>query len=395
MYRNVLRQAQEAIAREHIVPMRIYYLNKTESFDPMVDFNKVASDFAEQLNKSIRDPNHKVVSPVPVNMLNIGGEGRALLLTPEIEQVQAEILAGMNMPREFIFGGVSYSGSSISLKILENQFITYRLLLNDFIQNFIIKNMAKARKEWVSEKDDDSLIRSKFQDLKMQDDVQQKQVIIQLNGAGKCSNDYMWKVMGFDADNMREAIEKEAVMAVESESKVQMAKVKAELQIQKMQMQAQMELQLFQTQLQKSYTEQYPGVFPQTPTPAEQQQMQAQQEQAQAEAMAQQQGQAQQGQQPQAQPAQQTEPAQQEQQTEAQVPGGGPSDQEIQSVALKLVKLPEESRQRFLGTLPQDVAKKVVEVVSQLDHNKKLEEKAQPDMRPLPEQKPPRRDSLK
>jgi hypothetical protein len=249
MYRNILRQAQEAIAREHIVPMRVYYIEKTDSFNPDADWNSVAQNFAQELNKAVRDPNYKVVSPVPINVLNVGGEGRALLLTPEIEQVQSEILAGMNVPREFIFGGVSYSGSSISLKILENQFITYRLLLKDFLQNFVIKNMAKARKEWTSEKDDDDLLTVKMVELKMQDDVQQKQLIVQLNSAGKITNEYMWKVIGVEPEKMKESLEREALAAVELETQVGVQRVASNLEIQKAQLKAQMELQVFQAQL--------------------------------------------------------------------------------------------------------------------------------------------------
>ena len=194
MYRNVLRQAQEAIAREHIVPFRIYYFEKTDSYDAATNWTNVTTSFAAELNKSVKDPNYKVISPVPVNVINLGGQGKALMLTAEIEQIQSEILAGLNVPREFIFGGVSWSGSSISLKILENQFITYRILLRDFLQNFLVKSMAKVRKEWVSEKDDDSLVQVSLADLKMQDDVQQKQLIINLNAANKVDDDTMWKV---------------------------------------------------------------------------------------------------------------------------------------------------------------------------------------------------------
>ena len=124
-YRNILRQAQEAIAREHIVPMRIYYMQSQghgSDYSMTSNWNNVATNLAAHIAKSVRDPNYKVVSPYPLGLLNVGGEGKQLLLTPEIEQIQSEILAGMNVPREFIFGGVSYSGTSISLRILENQF---------------------------------------------------------------------------------------------------------------------------------------------------------------------------------------------------------------------------------------------------------------------------------
>ena len=379
MYRNVLRQAQEAIAREHIVPMRIYYIDKTDTYDPSANWNGVASDFAQELNKSVKDPNHKVVSPVPVNVITVGGQGKSLLLTTEIQQTQEEILAGMNIPREFIFGGISYSGSSISLRILENHFITYRLLIKDFLQNFGIKNMAKARKEWVNDNDDDSLITAKMVDLKMQDDVQQKQLLVQLNAAGKCTDEFLWKSVGIDPARMNGAIKREAMNAVDLQKEVEVRKAKAQLDIQKIQLEVQAELQLYQMQIQKKMKEKYPELFPQEMTPEGMVQ----------EGVQQQPGQTQQqpGEQPSQQPSQQTEQPQQE---------GGITEEDIQNVALNIMKLPEESRKAVLEKIPQSLQPKVMQAMQAMqsslgkkNDNKKI------DMRPMPEKLPPRRDSLK
>jgi len=246
MYRNTLRQAQEAIAKEHIVPFRVYYLQSTENVNLNVDWSNAADSFASELMKSVRDPNHKVVSPVPVGLLNVGGDGKALLLTPEIEQVQSEILAGMNVPREFIFGGVSYSGSSVSLKILENQFITYRLLMEDFVQNFCIKKLAIARKEWVSEADDDSLVSVRFNDLKMQDDVQQKQLVISLNQAGKVSDTYMLKMMTLEPDKIKSQIQAEARENLKNQFELQKLQAANNFEMQKIQIVYQARLQKYQ-----------------------------------------------------------------------------------------------------------------------------------------------------
>ncbi|MEG0728209.1 MAG: hypothetical protein RR420_01165, partial [Anaerovoracaceae bacterium] len=264
MYRNTLRQAQEAIAREHIVPMRLYYIDKTDSYDPSTNWRAAAENLSKEIQKSVKDPNHKVVSPVPVNVLTIGGQGKQLMLTPEIEQVQSEILAGMNIPREFLFGGVSYSGSSISLKILENNFITYRLLLKDFIDNFLIKGMAKARREWINEKDDKNLITSQFQDLKMQDDVQQKQIIVQLNSQGKCSDDLLWKTLGIDSDKMKMAIEREALARIELETKVENAKIQSQIDNMKLQEELQIKQMEMQMRLQQKQQSMMQDIQPQS-----------------------------------------------------------------------------------------------------------------------------------
>lgn len=245
-YRNLLRQAQEAIAREHVVPFRIYYLNPTDRMDPQANWNNTASAFAAQLEKASRDPNYKIVSPIPVDVLNMGGQGRALMLTAEIDQLQAEILAGMGVPREFIFGGVSYSAASISLRTLENQFITYRLLLVDFLNNFVIKRMAEARGEWLSPGDDIYLVSVGLADLKMQDDVQQKQMIINLNAANKVSDEYMYNMLGIDHDKMRAQLEIEIFERMERERRMQLYQLETNFIMQQYQLQYQMQLQIMQ-----------------------------------------------------------------------------------------------------------------------------------------------------
>lgn len=329
MYRNVLRQAQEAIAREHIVPFRVYYLQST-NLDPSRDWNSAAAVLSNMLKKAAIDPNYKVVAPVPVGSLNIGGQGRALLLTPEIEQIQSEILAGMNVPREFIFGGVSYSGTSISLKIVENQFITYRILLEDFIQNFVIKGMARANKEWTGPEDDDNLLSAALKELKMQDDTQQKQVIINLNGAGKLTDDFMWQSIGVDATKMKEALLIEAQEKIKTETELQIMKLDSQLEIQKKQIEVQMMLQKFEMELQSKL-----GMVPTTiPTP--------------------------QG------GVQETLETQEQEQEQEQEDSPQLSEDQINEIASSIAKMDENQANQLLGELPEDIRQIVVERLNQL-----------------------------
>ena len=454
LYRNVLRQAQEAIAREHIVPFRIFYFEQTPAYNPGGDMTNVVTSFSAELAKSVRDPNYKVVSPVPVGVLNLGGQGKALMLTPEIEQVQSEILAGMGVPREFIFGGMSWSGSSISLKILENQFITYRLLIKDFLKNFLVKNMARERGEWKSDEDDDNIPNIAMTEIKMQDDVQQKQLIISLNQTGKVPDETVWKVMGFDPDVMREALKEEAKRKIEQDEEIEVLRIESQTRIQIAQLKAQMELQKVQTKLQNE--------FAQSPEQQESQQIQMQQQagmqQGQMEEQPQEAGaeeQPQQGQ-PQEQEQEQQAGGQQIQSQRAvnaivaqlrkmprsqalaelqqlakQVPpelithirsqlknkggndakgqqvGGQPQEQEehvsaleAQKLALQLLKMPEEEAKKNLAMLNardrQVVENYMRQIKSQTaSDDGEDDDDNQVDMRPMPTQRPPRRDSLK
>lgn len=382
-YRNILRQAQEAIAREHIVPMRIYYMQsggRDANYMQSTDWNNVADNLAKHITRSVRDPNYKVVSPYPLGLLNVGGEGKQLLLTPEIEQIQSEILAGLGVPREFIFGGVSYSGTSISLRILENQFITYRLKLLDFINNFLIRGMAKARGEWTSEKDDDALITAKMVEMKMVDDVQQKQIIVDLNRTGKVTDDLMWKTLGLDPDQIRSGLRKEALDQIENNKQIEMANIKAR-----------MEIEQYQRDLQQAY-----GIAPQEGEEGEQ----SQDGQPQAgEGESSQEGQqgvplqADMGGQPQ-EGAQAVPPQGQEGEEGGQPQEGEQApnlEQQIYAIAKKLLSMPEDQREMALQSIPEEMRQRIVEVMEVLESDNEAQDRRRVDMRPLPEQRPPRR----
>ena len=345
MYRNVLRQAQEAIAREHIVPFRVYFMDKTASYDPSSSASANSAQYlASELMKSAQDPNYKVVSPVPVGQITMGGNGRQLLLAPEIQQVQEEILAGMNVPREFIFGGVSYSGSSVSLRILENQFRTYRLLLLDFLNNFVVKGMAKFRGEWVDQSDDDFLIKVSMSEMKMQDDAQQKQVILQLNSTGKCSDEYMLNAFGIDPVKMAETIQAEKIKQIERDTEIQLATIKAQAKLQKAQMQM----------------GQPPEMYEDSPAgPTEQV------------------------------PEQGTEQAGNEVPAEAEEAVQGEFD--AIAVAKEIAKMSDMDAANAIGQIPPQHKEKVVLAANIIKNATK--NKPGVDMRPLPEKLPPRRQS--
>lgn len=437
LYRNVLRQAQEAIAREHIVPFRIYYFDQTNTYNPGADMSNVINSFTKELAKSSRDPNYKVVSPVPVGVLNLGGNGKQLMLTPEIEQVQAEILAGMGVPREFIFGGMSWSGSSISLKILENNFITYRLLIHDFLQNFVVKNMARERGEWNSDKDDDNIPSIEMSEIKMQDDVQQKQLIISLNQTRKVPDDIVWKTMGFDPDNMRESLKEQAkreielneeieILRIESQTRIQMAQVKAQLELQKLQTKLQTEFQLSPENQQAQQVQIQQGQMMN-----QQQQQEQPQDEAQSEVEQQEQPQesipssnnpqidAIVGQLVKMSPNKALEALQslksqvpapvmkqiREALNEARGNNGANEEENVshvesQKMALQLMKMPEPERKTILAKMPAKQRILVEQMLNDMmnqgpsgDENE--EEGDSVDMRPLPTQRPPRRNSLK
>ena len=113
-----------------------------------------------------------------------------MLVTPEVKEASMQVVAAMGVPQEFLFGGLSWSASSINLRMLENQFMNYRTLIDKFlvfIRNQITKFLGIPK------------IKIGLKEFKMIDDVQQKQLIVQLNQANKLSDETLLDCIGKDA----------------------------------------------------------------------------------------------------------------------------------------------------------------------------------------------------
>jgi len=201
-YLNVLRKAQEQIAVGHIIPMDILFPTANGPANPFqhTDLSTVRSHIETAIERHRKDKNYKPVFPIPIGTARVGGDGRAMLLGPEIDAVISEIAAGMGVPKEFVFGGLSWTGSSVSLRMLENHFLIYRKLMKRFL--VWLKDMLRDRFDLPD-------VAVRFSDFKMADDIQKKQLVMALNASQKVSTKSLHEELGFDSAKMMEEVRSE------------------------------------------------------------------------------------------------------------------------------------------------------------------------------------------
>lgn len=192
-YLQILRKAQEAIAQQHIVPLRILFPQAGgASSDPYStsDLGMWRKRIEAEISKWRADANYIPILPLPIGNETIGGEGKALMLHQEMRAWSEQIVAGMHVPIEFVFGGMQFSGSNVSMRMLENQFLGYRLmqhvLVNDFILGRIADYMGWPRPQ------------TRFKRFKMADDLQRSALVFQLNQAMKISDTTLLDDMDYD-----------------------------------------------------------------------------------------------------------------------------------------------------------------------------------------------------
>ena len=193
-YLYTLRRAQEAIALEHIVPFDIIYPLPNAGVDPYqhVSLGSWKTQIEAAVKKHRDDPNFKAIFPIPIGLQRMGGDGKVLMLAPELNYLNQTIVGGMGIPQEFLFGGLNWTGSSVSLRTLENDFIQNRTDMIDLV--IWMKDKIRA---WFDVPNCDDL---RFSDFRMADDVQKNQQLIGLNAQFKVSDQTMLTELGYDWD---------------------------------------------------------------------------------------------------------------------------------------------------------------------------------------------------
>jgi len=220
---KILKKGNEMIAFDHIVPLRILFPMASGDVSPHAIMN--LSGWRAKIESEIRkwksDPNYISIVPLPIGMQNFAGDAKLLLISQEIKLVEDDIITGIGMIPEIIRGGASWSGSNVSLRVVENTFINHRNNISEMI-------------DWIKEKIslyfNIPTIDIKMADFKMADDLQKKEMMLR-DATGDpatslISRTTMQKELGIDPE--REFKLKEAELKKIIEMKVRAAEGEAE-----------------------------------------------------------------------------------------------------------------------------------------------------------------------
>jgi hypothetical protein len=201
-YYKILRRANEALAQEHITPVRFLSPRSTGDVSPQRTVN--LADWQNRLKAEIQrfraDPNHIVVSPMPVEVEQMGGNARVMMVASEMEAASRAIATGVGCPIEFLWGGLTWSGGNVALRVLENHFLNERReaeRLLDFLEPKIAGYFSLQRV---------SLSLSSF---KMADDAQHQANLINMMLQGFLSREDVLPDLGHDPEETMNRLERE------------------------------------------------------------------------------------------------------------------------------------------------------------------------------------------
>lgn len=215
-YLGILRRSQEAVAQEHIVPLRIMFpQGGTATSDPfsMVNLGEWKNEIQRQISQWKIDPNRIPIMPLPIGYQTIGGNGRALVLHNEYRVWSEHVVAGMGVPPEFVFGGIQYSGTNLTMFQLHNKFLSYIEDQRELVFDFIFPKISAFM--GYPEVDGD------FRPFKMADDLQRTMLYFQLVQAQKLADRTLLEDLGFDPTLERKKMDAERGEMLELQRRMQ------------------------------------------------------------------------------------------------------------------------------------------------------------------------------
>jgi len=204
VYMDKLRQAQTSIASRHMTPMRIVWAEQLNPDD--------VDQLREQVDLALVDPDYSIIANYEVHWEEMGSQGRLLDIDAEIESCANRLFAGLGVTREILTGEGTYTGSKISLEIMNQQYLLFRELIQDYVENYLFKPVA--RKKGFIEIDDygnEVLLypRLSFTRLAIRDNEQFFDAAFQLYQKGSISVDLILDILNIDPASTREKLEQD------------------------------------------------------------------------------------------------------------------------------------------------------------------------------------------
>lgn len=202
LFQDKLRQAQTSIASRHMTPIRVVWGDKLDETQ--------TEQLREQVDLAMTDPDFSIIANYEVNWQEMGSGGRLLELSSEFEHIENSLFAGLMCTREMLTGEGTYTGSKLTLEVMNRMYVLFRELLQDYVDNYLFKPVAK--KKGFVEKDEfgrERLIYPKlsFTRLAIKDNDTYFDQVFQLYNKGSISVDIILEMLGIDPNSTKKKIE--------------------------------------------------------------------------------------------------------------------------------------------------------------------------------------------
>jgi hypothetical protein len=194
-YVQMLKMYNEVLCQEYIVPFRVISpaAGNSKEADPMVHSNvgSFNNKVLGMLNQHRRKPGGYYAVPFPIEYQVLGGEAEKLVTQELINQALDEMLNAAGVPAELYKGTITMQAMPAALRLFQQTWPHLVAAYNGWIR-WLVDGISKAL-NWEP-------VLAQMQPVTLADDVENKQILLQLAAGNKVSMHKALAPLGIDPD---------------------------------------------------------------------------------------------------------------------------------------------------------------------------------------------------
>jgi len=201
-YVQMIKSANESLAKDYMVPFRLLSpsalpIDSQSPWTGSVNSELVNQSVSAMVERHRHDPTSWNFSPVPMNYSAFSGEGQ--MASPELlEQGINELLCATGLPVELYKGSIAIQAAPMALRILQQSWPTMISFLNKWLE-FVVWNTTR----YMNWETPESI---HFKPVTLADDIERRQLLLQLASANMVSKKTAFGVWGLDPSEEQEQI---------------------------------------------------------------------------------------------------------------------------------------------------------------------------------------------
>lgn len=167
------------------------------------------ADLRAQVDLSYLDPEFSIVTNYDWDWQQIGAEGRLLDLSAENEAIENQIFSGLGVTRELLTGEGVYSGTKITVEILNTMFLKTREVLQNYVEKQLFRPVAEAHGWYEVDKNGMKKYyypKLGFNRLSIRDNQEVFDSLFQLYQKGSLPIDIIYELFNLNAEDIHDRI---------------------------------------------------------------------------------------------------------------------------------------------------------------------------------------------
>ena len=208
VYKDRLRQSQDAIATRHLTPKHLIWADLTSKAD--------VNEIRNQVEDAMLNPDSAIITNYELHWELIGTSSGLMQLATEREWITEDLLIGLMMSKNILLGEGKFAAGQTVLEVMNQRYAIFREVLESYIEKNLFmpvaRNMGFVEYQPGTIKKQPKEVflypKVRWNRLNLTDDTQHKQMLAQAVSEGKVDVGTWLEYFGLNSDSIAERLKK-------------------------------------------------------------------------------------------------------------------------------------------------------------------------------------------